>query len=93
MREYVRVGTNAYICLYVHTCMYEYVYANMIVRLMLAYENACACLSVRLFVCVYVCLYVCMYICLYVFFYICMHVRACVCVYVYTYVGYFFPNL
>ena len=54
MREYARVGTDAYICLYVHTCIYEYVYANMIARMMLAYKNACAFL--------YVCMYVRMYV-------------------------------
>ena len=60
MREYARVGTNAYICLYVHTCMYEYVYAYMNVRMMRAYMFECVflymhvCACVRACVCVYV---------------------------------------
>ena len=37
MREYARAGTNAFIFLYVHTCMYEYVYAYMDVSMMRAY--------------------------------------------------------
>ena len=78
MREYARVATNAYICQYVHTCMYEYVYAYMNVRMMLAYENACACLSVWLSVCMYVYMYVCIYVCMCVSVYACMCVRASV---------------
>ena len=76
MRECAWAGTNSYICLYVHTCMYEYVYAYMNVRMMRAYEREGA--HVRLFVCMSVFMYVC--------FYICMNVRACVrvcvCIYV-----------
>ena len=71
MRVYARAGTNAYICLYVHTCMNEYMYAYMNVRMMRAYERAGA----NALVCPSVCMYVCLYICLYVCFYICMQVR------------------
>ena len=84
MRVYARAGSKAYICLYVHTCMYEYTYMNL--RMMRAYEHAGA----HALVCPSVCMYICMYICLYVCFYICILVRACACVYVYTYIRYFF---
>ena len=89
MRVYASAGTNAYIYLYVHTCMYEYVYANMNVRMMRGYERAGA----HALFCLSVCMSVCIYIRLYVCFYICMHVRACICVNVYPYVRYFFSNL
>ena len=95
MRHYARAGTNAYICLYVHafTCINEYVYAYMNVRMMRAYERTGAHALACQFVCLSVCMNICMYISLYVCFYICMHVRACVCAYVYTYVRYFFITL
>ena len=82
MRDYARAGTNAYICLYVHacTCMNEYVYANMNVRMMRAYGRAGA----HALVCQSVCMYVCMYICMYMSdsIYACM----CVCASVYMYI-------
>ena len=82
MRDYARAGTNAYICLYVHacTCMNEYVYAYMNVRMMRAYEcvQAHMCLSVSLFVFLSVCKYVCIYVCICVSIYACMCVRASV---------------
>ena len=68
MRDYARAGNNAYICLYVHacTCMNEYVYAYMNVRMMRTYGRAGAHALVCQSVCMSVCMYICMYICLYV---------------------------
>ena len=80
MRDYARAGTNAYICLYVHacTCMNEYVYAYMNVRMMRAYGRAGA----HALVCQSVCLYVCLYVYMYVYMSVCviLYVHACACV-------------
>ena len=85
MHVYARAGTNAHICLYVHTCMYEYVYAYMNERIMRAYERAGAHALVCPSGCLSVCMYIpiCMYnICMCVSIYTCMCVRLCVCIYV-----------
>ena len=78
MRVYARAGTNAYICLYVHTCMYEYVYACINVRMMRAYERA----STHALVCPSVCMYVYMFVCVFLYMHACVCVRLCVCIYV-----------
>ena len=82
MREYARVGTNEYICLYVLTCMYEYVNAYMIARMMLAYKNACVCLSFCLSVLsvLSVCMCVYMFVCVFLYMHACACVRLCVCI-------------
>ena len=82
MRVYARAGSNAYICLYVHTCMYGYVYAYMNVRMMRAYERAGAYALVCPSVCLSVCMYVCIYVCMCASIYACMCVRASVCMYI-----------
>ena len=82
MRVYARAGTNAYICPYVHTCMYEYVYAYMNIRMMRAYERAGAYALVCPSVCLSVCMYVYMFACVLLYMHACACVRLCVCIYV-----------
>ena len=66
----------------------------MIVRKMLAYENACACLSVCLSVCMYVCIYMYafIYVCMCVSIYACMCVRASVFMYIRMSVTFFLTS-
>ena len=50
----------------IFVCMYEDVYAYMIVRMMRAYERTCACLSVCMYVCIYACMCVRASVCMYI---------------------------
>ena len=71
---------------YVHTCMYEYVYACMNVRMTRAYDRAGAHALVYPSVCLSDCLYICMYVymlvCAFLYMHACACVRLSVCLYV-----------